>query len=113
MFVVSTLLHSQHKVLALNSQDEVLVYGDFEGTFEVEELGVQIVFRSGDILILRGTALRHKAGRWTGKGRMVIVPFGDRRLFAAQHVRRPTTNPPMYSASWAKSRNAHPYKPLF
>ena len=90
-----------------------MAYGNFEGTFEVEELGVRIVFRSGDILILRGSALRHKAGMWKGTGRMVLVPFCDRRLFAAQHVRRPTTNPPLYGASWAKSRAAHPYQPLF
>jgi hypothetical protein len=67
----------------------VLVYGDFDGTFEVKELGVRIRIRPGDIILLRGAALRHKAGRWKGKGRMVIVPFGDRRLFAAEHIRRP------------------------
>jgi hypothetical protein len=89
-----------------------MVYGDFEGTFEIEELGVIVVIHSGDVIFLRGSALRHKAGRWKGTGRMVIVPFGDRRLFAAQHVRRPTTNPPLYGDSWRRSRNAHPYKTL-
>jgi hypothetical protein len=91
----------------------VLVYGDFDGTFEVKELGVRIRIRPGDIILLRGAALRHKAGRWKGKGRMVIVPFGDRRLFAAEHIRRPTSSPPLYGSSWAKSRAAHPHNYLY
>jgi hypothetical protein len=90
----------------------VLVYGDFEGSFEVKELGVIIIFRRGDILLLRGAALRHKAGKWIGKGRMVLVPFGDRRLFAAEHVKRPKSMPPMYGSSWAASRQLYPYKNL-
>ena len=90
----------------------MLVYGDFEGSFEVKELGVRLIFRGGDILILRGAALRHKAGRWTGKGRMVLVPFCDRHLFAAEKVKRPKSIPPMYGSSWAVSRQLHPYKNL-
>ena len=91
----------------------MLVYGDFEGTFEVKDLGVRIRFRAGDILLLRGAALAHKAGRWTGKGRMVIVPFCDGHLFAAERTRRPTSSPPLYGSSWGKSRGAYPYTHLY
>lgn len=76
-------------------------------------MGVRIKFRAGDILFIRGAALKHKAGRWTGKGRFVIVPFGDRRLFAAESVKRPTTAPPLYGSSWGMSRAKYGYKYLY
>jgi len=89
-----------------------MCYGDFEGWFEVEELGIRIRFLPGDILLIRGSALHHKAGKWTGNGRFVIVPFGDGRLFRAEAVKRPTTYPPLYGSSYQKSRNQYPAKEL-
>ena len=87
-----------------------MCYGEFEGWFEVKELGIRIRFRPGDIIFICGSALHHKAGEWTGNGRFVIVPFSDCHLFAAQHVKRPTTSPPLYGSSWAKSHAAYLYK---
>jgi hypothetical protein len=66
--------------------DWVLPYGDFTNcTLDFEDLGINIAVQPGDILIIRGAALKHKVGVWEGTGRMVLVPFGDRRLFAAFH----------------------------
>ena len=89
-----------------------MCYGIFEGWFEVEELGIRIQFLPGDILLIRGSVLHHKAGRWTGNGRFIIVPFCDGRLFAAEKVERPKNAPPLYGSSYKISRAAFPYKKL-
>jgi hypothetical protein len=89
-----------------------MCYGDFEGWFEIEELGVRIRFLPGDILLIRGSALHHKAGKWTGNGRFVIVPFCDGRLFRAQNIRRPVSLPPIYGSSYKKTRTKYPYLQL-
>ena len=98
--------------MTVDIQDIVLCYGEFEGSFEVKELGVRIRFQPGDILLLHGAALQHKAGKWTGNGHFVIVPFCDCHLFAAEFVRCPQSAPPLYGSSWANSRAKYPYKNL-
>ena len=90
-----------------------MCYGDFQGSFEVKELGVRIKFGPGDILLVRGSVLRHKAGKWEGNGCFVIVPFCDRRLFTAERIKRTTTAPPLYGSSWIKSQFKYPYKDLY
>lgn len=65
----------------------------------------------GDIILLRGAALLHKAGRWTGNGRFIIAPFCDRRLFQMEHVERPREVHRVYGASWRLTRQQYQYQP--
>lgn len=71
-------------------------------------LGIYLVIHPGDIIFLRGAALKHGVQRWMGRGRMVIVPFVDRRLFGAEQVRRPCTFRPLYGDQHKKLRQLFP-----
>lgn len=84
--------------------------GPHRGSFEVKELGIRIDFQPGDILLLRGAALNHRAGDWMGKGRFVTVPFCDRRLFNAQKVKANAPMPSLYGSKWPKLRHSNWYK---
>lgn len=64
----------------------------------------------GDIILLRGAALYHKAGRWTGDGRFIIAPFCDRRLFHMTHVARPREVHHIYGPSWRQTRVTYKYQ---
>ena len=62
--------------------DIVNPWGPFEdGILVFPDLHIFLRVRRGDVVLLRGAALRHGAREWTGNGRMVLIPFVDRRLF--------------------------------
>ena len=94
--------------------DWVLPYGDFTNcTLDFEDLGMNVAVQPGDILIIRGAALKHKVGVWEGTGRMVLVPFGDRRLFPAFHEGRPRSASPLFGKEGHNAiRSVYPAKPL-
>jgi hypothetical protein len=70
--------------------DVINPWGPFEQCILVfPDLGISLPIEPGDIVLLRGAALRHGAKKWEGKGRMVLVPFVDRRLFGGERLARP------------------------
>jgi hypothetical protein len=75
-------------------------------------VGIFIRVRRGDIVFLRGAALRHGVKEWQGRGRMVLVPFVDRRLFGAVQVKRPETFRRLYGPQYNHLRNLFPSTPL-
>ena len=94
--------------------DWVLPYGDFSNcTLDFEDLGINIAVKPGDIIIIWGAALKHKVGVWDGTGRMVLVPFGDRRLFPAFHTARPRSASPLFGKEGHTTiRSMYPAQPL-
>jgi hypothetical protein len=93
--------------------DRVNPWGPFEdGVLVFPDLGFYIHVRRGDMVFLRGAALRHGARAWKGRGRMVLVPFVDRRLFGAMQVKRPQTFQRLYGSQYKHLRNCFPSKSL-
>jgi hypothetical protein len=96
-----------------SGMDRINPWGPFEdGILVFPDLGIYIRVRRGDIVFLRGAALRHGAQAWTGQGRMVLVPFVDRRLFGACQVKRPQTFRPLFGSQYKHLRNCFPSVPL-
>lgn len=93
--------------------DIICPWGPFENCLLVfPHLGIAIRVRPGDVIFLRGAGLSHGVKEWTGKGRMVMVPFVDRRLFGGSQVKRPKTFRPLYSHQYHHLRQLFPVQPL-
>jgi hypothetical protein len=93
--------------------DRVNPWGPFKnGILVLPDVGIFIRVRRGDIVFLRGAALRHGVKEWQGRGRMVLVPFVDRRLFGAVQVKRPETFRCLYGPQYNHLRNLFPSTPL-
>jgi hypothetical protein len=93
--------------------DIILPFGPFRNCLlEFPDLGIAIIVNPGDIIFIRGAGLRHRASSWEGEGRMVIVPFTDRRLFPWENSARPRTFQPLYGDDWKNFRNHFPATPL-
>jgi hypothetical protein len=100
--------HSLHSGL-----DIVNPWGPFTDCILVfPDLHIYIRVRRGDIVLLRGASLRHGAIAWKGNGRMVLVPFVDRRLFGDSLVQRPQTFHRVHDAQYNHFRNLFPVTPL-
>lgn len=73
------------------SWDVVQAFGRFlQSILEFPDLHTEIITRPTDLVLMRGAALRHNAKDWADGegGRMVIVPFYERRLFSYLSVRK-------------------------
>jgi hypothetical protein len=93
--------------------DIICPWGPFENCLLVfPHLGIAIRVHPGDVIFLRGAGLSHGVKEWTGKGRMVMVPFVDRRLFGGSQVKRPKTFRPLYSHQYHHLRQLFPVQPL-
>jgi len=76
------------------------------------DLHIYIKVSRGDIVFLRGASLRHGAIKWTGNGRMVLVPFVDRRLFSDSQVKRPQSFHRVFDGQYNHFRHLFPSTPL-
>jgi hypothetical protein len=93
--------------------DFINPWGPFQDCLLVfPKLGIAIRVRPGDIIVLRGAGLKHGVKGWTGKGRMVLVPFVDRRLFGGSRVKRPKTFTPLYGHQHNHLRRLFPAQRL-
>lgn len=93
--------------------DIIVPFGPFRNCrLEFPELGIFLAVSPGDIILIRGAGLKHKASSWEGDGRMVIVPFVDRHLFAWEESARPHTFYPLYGKGWKNFRRHFPATPL-
>jgi hypothetical protein len=100
--------HSLH-----SGWDIVNPWGPFTDCILVfPDLHIYLRVRPGDIVFLRGASLRHGAVEWNGNGRMVIVPFVDRRLFSDSLVRRARSFHRVYDAQYNHFRQLFPSTPL-
>jgi len=66
--------------------DAIAPFGSYSrGFLEFPDLGIRIPSRAGDLFFIRGAALHHNAGDWTGEGegegRMVFAFFSQRYVF--------------------------------
>jgi hypothetical protein len=71
-------------------------------------LGIYLPIEPGDIVLLRGAALLHGATNWVGDGRMVLVPFVDRRLFPGEGVSRPCSFRRVFGSGYNDLREKFP-----
>lgn len=93
--------------------DIIIPFGPFRNCrLEFPEVGISLAVEPGDIIFIRGAGLKHKVSSWEGDGRMVIVPFVDRRLFPWEQSARPRTFQPLYGGGWKNFRNHFPATPL-
>jgi hypothetical protein len=89
--------------------DVVNPWGPFEHcTLVFPDVGIYLPIEPGDIVLLRGAALRHGAKNWEGKGRMVLVPFVDSRLFGGERVARPHSFRKLYGSGYNDLRQKFP-----
>jgi len=100
--------------LSLHSGWDIIIpFGPFRNCLlEFPDLGISLAVSPGDIIFIRGAGLKHKVSSWEGDGRMVIVPFVDRRLFAWENSARPSTFWPLYGRDWKNFRGHFPATPL-
>jgi hypothetical protein len=93
--------------------DNILPFGDFhEGWLLFPSLGIRIRVFPGDIILIRGAALRHRAWKWRGKGRFVVVPFADRHLFPTERVGRICQPSRLYRSQYKEARGQSLAQPL-
>ncbi|KAF8295708.1 hypothetical protein DL93DRAFT_786186 [Clavulina sp. PMI_390] len=105
--------HTDRRSL-FHAWDVISSYGWYENVkLELPELGICVVMKPGDIILIRGAALCHRVNaEWTGTGRFVIVPFCDRRLFAWMRVERPDSMRQLYGINHRRFRSNHRAIPL-
>lgn len=53
------------------------------GRFVLSELGLHVDFLPGDVLLVRGTLLKHHTERWEGLKRLAVVHFIHREMINA------------------------------
>lgn len=75
-------------------------------------LNTEVNFYPTDLGFVRGAGLQHWAAEWHGAGRMVLVPFVERRLYGYQASRRPRQFRTFYENDCAGLKNAILPKPL-
>jgi hypothetical protein len=93
--------------------DVVNPWGPFTDCILVfPDLHIYIKLGRGEVVFLRGAALRHGVKEWKGQGRMVMVPFVDRRLFGDMQIRRPRTFRRLYGKLHGHLRTLFPSTPL-
>jgi hypothetical protein len=93
--------------------DFISPWGPFQNCLLVfPQLGIAIRVHPGDLIVLRGAGLKHGVQGWTGDGRMVLVPFVDRRLFGGSRVKRPKTFPALYRHQHGHLRTLFPAQAL-
>jgi hypothetical protein len=79
---------------------------------DFEDLHTSAAFYSTDLMFARGAGLKHHARGWNGAGRMVFVPFIERRIFGYFSSGRPHQFKPFYNEDRKALKNAIPPKPL-
>lgn len=93
--------------------DFILPFGRFrECKLKLVPFKLSLPVESGDMAALRGAGVKHQADGWTGTGRMVLVPFVDRRLWAFAHIARPKQVRTFYGDHWKDLRSTIPAKRL-
>lgn|SRR6266852_406010 len=105
---LQTKVHFDNKSL-YSGFDVINPWGPFKECILVfPDLGISLPIEPGDVVFLRGAALRHWAKKWEGNGRMVLVPFVDRRLFGAERVARPCSFRRLYGSGYNDLRQKFP-----
>ena len=91
--------------------DAIGVFGDYEGgSLEFPELQCSFPSRPGDLIFIRGAGLLHQSKGWSGKGRMVLTMFANRRIFFKENINRPSDLHPVYGQDHKRFRSLHPYE---
>jgi hypothetical protein len=104
--------HTDRKSLH-SGWDLITAFGDFiDCLMEFEDLKTLVAFYPTDMMFARGAGLRHRAKGWKGTGRMVFVPFIERRIFGYFSSARPQQFKPFYHEDRKALKNAIPPKPL-
>jgi hypothetical protein len=105
-------VHTDRKSLH-SGWDLMQAFGNFiDCIMDFPDLHTSVAFHRTDLMFGRGAGLRHQARGWTGAGRMVLVPFIERRIFGYFSSRRPQQFKPFYSEDRKALKNAIPPKPL-
>lgn len=105
-------MHTDRKSLH-SGWDLIQAFGHFFNcVMEFKDLKTQVRFYSTDLMFARGAGLNHQATGWKGPGRMVMVPFLERRIFGYFASSRPQQFKPFYSDDQKAIKNAIPPLPL-
>jgi hypothetical protein len=105
-------VHTDRKSLH-SGWDIINAFGYFmECLMEFKDLKTTVAFEATDLMFARGAGLNHQAKGWKGSGRMVLVPFIERRIFGYFSSPRPTQFKPFYHADRKALKNAIPPRPL-
>lgn len=94
--------------------DVIVLFGDFEKAwFLAPELGVRLLVRGGDTVVVKGSSFQHKISHdWEGKGRFVFVAFSNKELYPYHNVK--TFHDPIraFGTKWEANRLRHPATPV-
>jgi hypothetical protein len=93
--------------------DPMVAFGRYVGCkMKWPALETKFMVHPTDFTFGRGAGFMHQALEWRGGGRMVLVPFVDRRLFGYQSMARPQQFQPFYWKDQHGLKSAIPPKPL-
>jgi len=105
-------MHTDRKSLH-SGWDIIQAFGHFfDCLMEFKDLNTTVAFYPTDMMFARGAGLKHRAKGWKGSGRMVLVPFIERRIFGFFSSRRPRQFRPFYYDDRKALKSAIPPKPL-
>ena len=93
--------------------DLIQAFGNFlDCIMDFPDLNASVAFYRTDLMFARGAGLKHRARGWKGNGRMVLVPFVERRIFGFFSSHHPCQFKPFYNDDRKALKNAIPPKPL-
>lgn len=93
--------------------DLIQGFGHYFGSvMELRDLKTHAKFDPTDMMGIRGASLAHVASGWEGAGRMVLVPFIERRVFGHSDSSRPVQFHPPFYHDHHKIKHLFPSQPL-
>jgi hypothetical protein len=105
-------MHTDRKSLH-SGWDIIQAFGNYlRCLMEFKDLKTTVAFDATDLMFARGAGLNHQAKEWKGSGRMVLVPFIERRVFGYFSSPRPRQFRPFYNEDRRTLKNAIPPRPL-